>query len=72
MNNNSYICPIKTVTMKTIARTFYKMRVTVLFFTVVPLFFFLFVLAYRPFDIDHFLSLGKDRSCFSCSGIRLT
>lgn len=61
MNNNSYICPIKTVTMKTIARTFYKMRVTVLFFTAVPLFFFLFVLAYRPFDIDRFLSLGNDR-----------
>ena len=47
--------------MKTIARTFYKMRVTVLFFTAVPLFFFLFVLAYRPFDIERFLSLGNDR-----------
>ena len=41
--------------MKTIARTFYKMPVNILFFTVVPMFFFLFTLAYRPFDIDNFL-----------------
>jgi hypothetical protein len=46
-------------TMKTIARTFYKMPVNVMFFTAVPIFFFLFVLAYKPFDIDTFLAVGK-------------
>ena len=40
--------------MKTIARTFYKMPVNTLFFTAVPLFYFLFVLAYKPFDIAVF------------------
>ena len=45
--------------MKTIARTFYKMPVNTMFFTVVPIFFFLFVLAYKPFDIDTFLAAGK-------------
>ena len=47
--------------MKTIARTFYHMPVNILFFTVVPLFFFLFTLAYRPFDIDTFMAAGHDR-----------
>lgn len=45
--------------MKTIARTFYRMPVNILFFTVVPLFFFLFILAYKPYDIESFLSVGK-------------
>jgi len=47
--------------MKTISRTFYKMPVNVMFFTVVPLFYFLFILAYRPFDIDTFLAVGQGR-----------
>lgn len=47
--------------MKTIARTFYRMPVNILFFTVVPLFYFLFVLAYRPFDIDEFMAAGHER-----------
>ena len=47
--------------MKTIARTFYKMPVIVMFFVTVPLFFFLFVLAYKPFDMEDFLAVGRDR-----------
>lgn len=47
--------------MKAIARTFYKMPATILFFTVVPVFFFLFVLAYDPFHISDFLAAGKER-----------
>ena len=47
--------------MKTIARTFYKMPVNTLFFTAVPLFYFLFVLAYKPFDIAVFLAAGQGR-----------
>ena len=45
--------------MKTIARTFYKMPVTVMFFITVPLFYFLFVLAYKPFDMEVFLAAGQ-------------
>ena len=45
--------------MKTIARTFYKMPVTVMFFLTVPLFYFLFVLAYKPFDMEVFLATGQ-------------
>ena len=47
--------------MKPLARTFYKMPVNVLFFTGVPLFFFLFVLAYQPFNLDEFLAAGHGR-----------
>lgn len=47
--------------MKTIARTFYHMPVSLLFFTAVPLFFFLFILAYKPFDIEVFLAAGCQR-----------
>lgn len=47
--------------MKTIARTFYKMPVNVMFFVTVPLFYFLFVLAYKPFDMDVFLGAGQGR-----------
>ena len=46
--------------MKTIARTFYRMPVNVLFFTAVPIFFFLFVLLYNPFDIETFLAAEQD------------
>lgn len=44
--------------MKTISRTFYKMPVNTLFIVAVPLFFFLFVLAYKPFDMEEFLAPG--------------
>ncbi|MBR4775099.1 MAG: LytTR family transcriptional regulator [Bacteroidales bacterium] len=44
--------------MKTISRTFYKMPVNTLFIVGVPLFYFLFVLAYNPFGIEEFLSVG--------------
>lgn len=47
--------------MKPIARTFYKMPVNVLFFTVVPVFHFLFILAYNPFNISEFLDVGNSR-----------
>ncbi len=47
--------------MKTIGRIFFRMPVIVMFFTVVPLFYFLFVLAYRPFDMEVFLACGAGR-----------
>ena len=47
--------------MKTISRVFYGMPANCLFFLVVPIFYFLFVLAYDPFDISDFLAVGKDR-----------
>ena len=47
--------------MKTISRTFYKMPVNTMFIVTVPLFYFLFVLAYRPYDIDIFLAVGAGR-----------
>jgi hypothetical protein len=45
--------------MTPIARTFYRMPSHVLFFTIVPLFFFLFVLAYEPLHIADFLAAGQ-------------
>ena len=47
--------------MKPISRTFYKMPAHVLFFTVVPVFYFLFVLAYNPFNISEFLDVQAGR-----------
>ena len=47
--------------MKTISRIFYSMPANCLFFVVVPLFYFLFVLTYDPFDISDFLAVGKER-----------
>ena len=47
--------------MKTISRTFYKMPVNTMFMVLVPLFFFLFVLAYQPFNLDVFLAAGGQR-----------
>ena len=47
--------------MKPISRTFYKMPSHVLFFTVVPVFYFLFVLAYNPFNISSFLAVQQGR-----------
>lgn len=44
--------------MKTISRTFYKMPVNTMFIVAVPLFFFLFVLAYKPFHLEDFLAPG--------------
>lgn len=58
IKNYSYICHTNNVTMKTISRTFFSIRVGVLFFTVIPIFYFLFVLAYNPFGSDRFLSEG--------------
>lgn len=46
--------------MKTIARTFYKMPSSILFIIGVPLFFFVFIIVYRPFDIEDFLAAGSD------------
>ena len=46
--------------MKTISRTFYSMPVNILFFVGIPLFYFLFVLAYNPFDMASFLAVGRD------------
>lgn len=47
--------------MKAISRTFYSMPAHLLYFLVIPVFFFLFVLAYKPFDIEEFLSVGRDQ-----------
>ena len=47
--------------MKTISRTFYKMKVQCLFFLIMPVFFFLFCLAYQPYDLEDFLAVGRDR-----------
>jgi len=47
--------------MKAISRTFYNMQVNTTFFLVIPLFFFLFVLAYMPFGIYEFLAVGKNQ-----------
>ena len=47
--------------MKAIARTFYKIPSLVIFVTAVPLFYFLFILVYNPFDISSFLAVGKDQ-----------
>ncbi len=47
--------------MKTISRIYYRMPVITMFIVGLPLFFFLFVLAYRPFRIDEFLSVGAGR-----------
>ena len=44
--------------MKAINSTFYKMPVNTMFIVCVPLFYFLFVLAYKPFGIEEFLSVG--------------
>ena len=44
--------------MKTIPRAFYHIPVTVLFFTVVPIFYFLFVLMYNPFGSGELISAG--------------
>lgn len=46
---------------KTISRVFYGMPVNTLFFVVVPLFYFVFVLLWNPFQMDEFLAVGKDR-----------
>ncbi|MBO4467280.1 MAG: LytTR family transcriptional regulator [Bacteroidales bacterium] len=46
---------------KTISRVFYRMPVNTLFFVVVPLFYFVFVLLWEPFQMDEFLAVGKDR-----------
>ena len=47
--------------MKTISRVFYSMPANCLFFVVLPIFYFLVVLAYDPFGISDFLAVGKER-----------
>lgn len=47
--------------MRTISRYFYRMPVIVMYITGLPLFYFLFVLAYKPFLMDEFLSVGAGR-----------
>ena len=47
--------------MKTLSHTFFKMPVAVMFFVAVPLFYFLFLLAYKPFDMEVFLAVGQGR-----------
>ena len=44
--------------MKAISNTYYKMPVNTLFIVCVPLFYFLFVLAYKPYGMEEFLSVG--------------
>lgn len=45
--------------MTTVPRAFYRMSANILYFTVVPLFYFIFTLLYQPFDIQEFLAAGK-------------
>ena len=45
--------------MKPISRVFYRMSSNILYFTVIPLFFFLFTLAYQPFETADFLAVGN-------------
>ncbi|MBQ7708647.1 MAG: LytTR family transcriptional regulator [Bacteroidales bacterium] len=47
--------------MRAISRTYFKMPVHTMFIVCVPLFFFLFVLAYKPFDMDVFLGANAGR-----------
>lgn len=47
--------------MKTIPRLFYKMSVITMFIVGLPIFYFLFVLAYKPFLMDEFLAVGAGR-----------
>lgn len=45
--------------MKTISRTFFTMPVCCIVFLTVPVFVFLFILGYTPFDIDEFIAGPK-------------
>lgn len=47
--------------MRTISRYFYRMPVIVMYITGLPLFYFLFVLSYKPFLMDEFLAVGAGR-----------
>lgn len=49
---------ISVAEMKTVSQTFYKMPVNTMFIVCVPLFYFLFILAYNPFDVGAFFSVG--------------
>ena len=46
--------------MKPISRVFYRMSSNILYFTIIPLFYFLFTLAYQPFETAEFLAAGKE------------
>lgn len=45
--------------MTDISRRFYGMGANIFYFTVVPLFYFLFTLAYEPFEIKDYFAVGK-------------
>ncbi len=47
--------------MKAISNVHYSMPVNLVVFLGIPIFYFLFVLAYDPFGMQDFLSLGKER-----------
>lgn len=47
--------------MRNISRLFYRMPVITMYIAGLPLFFFLFVLAYKPFLMDEFLAVGAGR-----------
>ena len=51
--------------MKRLPNTFFHMRVNCMFFLIIPLFYFLFILAYSPFDIEQFYGCGRDRYAFN-------
>ena len=51
--------------MKPIAKTFFKMPANCLYFLAVPIFFFLFVLLFRPAEITAFLAADRDRFSFN-------
>ena len=45
--------------MTKIPRSFYHLGVNAIYFTVIPLFYFLFTLAFEPFETRDFLSVGR-------------
>lgn len=47
--------------MKAISNAFFKMPVICIFFLGIPVFLFLFVLSYSPFNLEEFLSVGQDK-----------
>ncbi len=45
--------------MNKISPTFYKFGTQMLYVLMMPLFFIVFILVYRPFDVDDFLNMGQ-------------
>ena len=46
--------------MKTLSRSFFSMPSNCLYFIGIPIFYFVFILAYQPFGMEEFLAGGKD------------